>query len=281
MDRLFQIGDFCFRLRCPDGVAVPENFLRFAREDGEAAYTYEMELTDSFPQPRGALIARRPDLLVFAQDDLEMRYIGAAGTPGFYACACEEDAAHTHIYLARAAARAVWIDPMFLAMLSMERQMMARGAMVLHCAYMAYGDEAILFSAPSGTGKTTQATLWEKHRGTYVVNGDRALIRCEDGRWVAGGWPVCGSSGVCREETRPIRAIVMLSQGRENRIERLKPFAAFSQMYSQITINFWNKAAQQRAMDCIEQLATQVPVYHLSCTISEEAVACLEAALKE
>lgn len=281
MDRTFVIGDFCFRLIGPDSVRPPENFMLFARDGAEPSYTYTLELTDSFPQPRGRLIAQRPDLAVFEQDDLEMRYIGVTGTPGFYACYREEDAHSATILLASAAAGAMWVDPMFLAMFAMERHMMRRDALVLHCAYMEREGKAILFSAPSGTGKTTQATLWEKHRGTRVVNGDKSLLRCSGGVWTANGWPVCGSSQVCHDESMPVRAIVMLSQGKENAIERLAPFAAFSQIYSQITINFWNRDAQQRAMDLIEQLVTQVPVYHLRCTISEEAVACLEAELRK
>ena len=280
MDGTFVIGDFCFRLMYPDSVTPPENFMLFARDGAEPSYTYTLELTDSFPQPRGRMIAQRPDLAVFEQDGLEMRYIGVAGTPGFYACYREEDACSATILLAGAAAGAMWVDPMFLAMFAMERHMMDRDALVLHCAYMQREGKAILFSAPSGTGKTTQATLWEKHRGTRVVNGDKALLRSADGVWTANGWPVCGSSQVCHDESMPIRAIVMLSQGKEKAIERLAPFAAFSQIYSQITINFWNRDAQQRAMDLIEQLVTQVPVYHLRCTISEEAVACLEAELR-
>lgn len=164
--------------------------------------------------------------------------------------------------------------------LALEHLFYRFGGLFLHSSHVNMGGRALLFSAPSGTGKTTQATLWEKHRGTRVVNGDKALLRSADGVWTANGWPVCGSSQVCHDESMPIRAIVMLSQGKENAIERLAPFAAFSQIYSQITINFWNRDAQQRAMDLIEQLVTQVPVYHLRCTISEEAVACLEAELR-
>ena len=277
----FVIGDFRFRLIWPDGFAPPENFMRFADSGDEVAYTYTLKMADSFPQPRGAMLARRPDLTVFEQDGLEMRYIGVMGTPGSYACYREEDAQSATIFMARGAAASMWVDPMFLAMFAMERHMMRRDALVLHCAYMQREGKAILFSAPSGTGKTTQATLWEKHRGTRVVNGDKSLIRCVDGVWTAGGWPVCGSSGVCHNESMPIRAIVMLSQEKENAIARLTPFAAFSQIYSQITVNFWNRGAQQRAMDLIEHLVTHTPAYHLGCTISEEAVACLEGALKE
>ena len=90
MNGTFVIGDFCFRLMYPDSVAPPENFMLFARDGAEPSYTYTLMLTDSFPQPRGRLIAQRPDLAVFEQDGLEMRYIGVTGTPGFYACCCSE-----------------------------------------------------------------------------------------------------------------------------------------------------------------------------------------------
>lgn len=280
MDKVFGIGGFCFRLICEEGITPPENFMLFEREGAEPEHTFEIALADGYPQPRGKLIASRPDLAVFGQDGLEMRYIGSPGGNGYYACAIEESETYTKTLLARGAAEMTCIDPMFLSLFSMERHMMKRDHLVLHCAYMQRGGSAILFSAPSGTGKTTQATLWEKHRGTRVVNGDKSLLSKTDGTWTANGWPVCGSSGVCHNESMPIRAIVMLSQGKENTIARLSPFQAFSQIYSQITINFWNRQAQQRAMDLIEDLVTSVPVYHLSCTISEEAVRCLEERLE-
>ena len=276
MDRIFQIGSFCFRLIMPGEVTPPENFMLFERPEGEPTYTYTIELTKEFPRPRGRMIANRRDLAVFEENGLEMRYIGMASGEGMYACYREEDEAHATAFVIPDFPLVFRVDPMFLAIFCMERRMMARDHLVLHCAYMAYKDTAVLFSAPSGTGKTTQATLWERYRGTRVVNGDKSLLNNVEGEWRANGWPVCGSSQVCHNESMPIRAIVMLSQGKENTITKLSPFQAFSQIYSQITINFWNKQAQQRAMDLIEDLVTNVPVYHLSCTISEEAVQTLE-----
>jgi hypothetical protein len=82
-------------------------------------------------------------------------------------------------------------------------------------------------------------------------------------------------------ESHPIRAIVMLSQSPENQVQRLSPGNAFSQVYSQITLNRWARQAVIQAMDLIENLTREVPVYHLACNISEDAVACLEQALKE
>lgn len=276
MNRVFQIGDFCFRLIAPDEVTPPENFMLFERPEGEPTYTYTIELTQQFPQPRGRMIASRKDLVVFEENGLEMRYLGMPDGQGVYGCYREEDESHATAYLTPAICPMLTVDPMFLSFFSMERRMMQHDHLILHCAYMAYKDTAVLFSAPSGTGKTTQATLWERYRGTRVVNGDKSLLVRRGGEWTANGWPVCGSSQVCHNEGMPIRAIVMLSQAKENTITKLSPFQAFSQIYSQITINFWNKQAQQRAMDLIEDLVTRVPVYHLACTISEEAVATLE-----
>lgn len=279
MNRLFRIGDFVFRLIAPQELEPPLNFMRFACEEGEAQYTYEIALSDGFPRPEGKLIAARADIAVLDREGLETRYIGVKGSMGAYACYMETDSAHARVCLARAALESLRIDPMFLSVLAMEKRLLERRGLVLHCAYMRHRGEAILFSAPSETGKTTQATLWEKHRASRVINGDRSLLQSVYGRWTARGWPVCGSSQVCQNEDTPIRAIVMLSQGKQDEVKRLTPTQAFAQIYSQITINSWDRAAQQQAMELIEQLVMQIPVYHLSCTISENAVLCLEDAL--
>lgn len=276
MDKIFRIGDFCFRLIMPDNVQPPKNFMLFEQAESEPAYTYTIELGQSVPGPRGRMVAQRRDIVVFEENGLEMRYIGFPDGQGIYACYREVDPAHASIFLAPGILPMLMVDTVFLSLFCMERHMLRMDHLVLHCAYMQREGQAILFSAPSETGKTTQATLWGKHRGTRVVNGDKSLLTKNDGVWTANGWPVCGSSEVCHNESMPIRAIVMLSQGKTDTIEKLSPFQAFSKIYSQITVNFWNKAAQKKAMDLIEELVTSIPVYHLSCTISEDAVICLE-----
>ena len=152
---------------------------------------------------------------------------------------------------------------------------------ILHSAYMCYEDTAVLFSAPSETGKSTQAGLWEKYRGTWTVNGDRSLLIREEDGWYANGWPVCGSSEICNNKSYPVRAIVMLSQAKENRISRLKGLEALRKVMEQITINAWNSEFQIQAMDELEILLKEVPVYHLECDISEDAVRCLEDVLAD
>ena len=72
----------------------------------------------------------------------------------------------------------------------------------------------------------------------------------------------------------------MLSQAKGNRAEKLKLGQAFPLLYSQITVNKWNMQDHLHTMDLIEDFLGSVPVIHLGCTISEEAVECLEETLQ-
>jgi len=172
------------------------------------------------------------------------------------------------------------LDTVFAAMFSLEKLMINKDAMILHSAYVCYNDTAILFSAPSKTGKSTQASLWEKYRQTHTINGDRTLMMRGKEGWMAYGWPVCGSSAICHNESYPIKAIVMLRQAKENRVYPLNGFQAVREVLEQITVNGWDGEFQIRALDLIEELLSEIPVYMLECNISEDAVICLENILQ-
>lgn len=279
MNKVFKIGDFVFRLIAEDGIVPPPNFMLFACGEAPVQYTYTIRLSETFPEISGKVKAQRADLVVSEADGLESRLIGVKGTAGYYACYQELSETEALVTLAPSRLSGLNIDPVFVSLLALERRQLQHDAFVLHCAYIEHQGEAILFSAPSETGKTTQGNLWERYKGARTINGDRALLQKVDGRWVAQGWPVCGSSEVCNDLAMPIRSIVMLSQGKTDVVERLSPMKAFSQIYSQITINRWNAAANMRCMDRLEALVREIPVWHLSCTISENAVNTLAEAL--
>ena len=279
MDKCFRIGDFRFRLLAPDSLPCPAGFLRFETASADVEMTFRVCLSDSLPPPEGEIIARRPDLVVYASPQGESRLIGLRGREGFYARYRELSDREAEVLLRAGMTQELRIDPMFASLFALERHMLRRDSLILHCAYTVCRGEAILFSGPSGIGKSTQAALWARYRGSRVVNGDRALLRRDAGRWLACGWPVCGSSGICEAEDTPVRAIVMLRQGRVNRVERLSPLQAFASLYAQITINVWNRAFAQQAMALIEALVAQAPVLLLTCDMTQDAVACLEEAV--
>ena len=55
---------------------------------------------------------------------------------------------------------------------------------LMHAAVVAVDGVAYIFTAPSGTGKTTHTMLWKKHFGdrAVIVNGDKPLIRLQGGK---------------------------------------------------------------------------------------------------
>lgn len=280
MDKHFQIGEFCFRLICERNICIPDNFLLFeVPQYNTSEYIYHLKVTDCFPSVNGRTQAIRSDLSVYETDTGEVRLIGIKGQNTPYALYRELSGQEAEILFASDAINSLCYDPVFVSLFALERHMVWKNSMILHCAYIKYQGKAILFSAPSETGKTTQANLWARYRESETVNGDRALLRKIGGKWTACGWPVCGTSEICNLEDIPIYAVVMLRQGKENHVERLSPMQAFVQLYSQITVNQWNRAFVQKTVEMIEDFVTHVPVWQLTCDISEGAVQCLEAAL--
>lgn len=140
--------------------------------------------------------------------------------------------------------------------------------------------DAVLFTAPSGTGKSTQAALWERFAGGDTLNGDRSVLRRVNGAWTAFGSPFAGTSGIYRNESAPVRALVVLRQAPENRIRRLPLAEAFRAIYSESVLPRWNTQAHQRVIELITAVVGEIPVYLLQCTPDERAVTLLRRTLE-
>lgn len=147
---------------------------------------------------------------------------------------------------------------------------------ILHSSYIKYKNKAILFSAPSGTGKSTQADLWEKYAGAEIINGDRVAINKNNGKWCAYGLPFAGSSRIYKNITTPIGTIVILRQSDENSIKKLNKLESFRYIYSETTINSWHKGFINTIINLILDMLDNVDVYMLSCRPDEDAVNLLK-----
>lgn len=149
-------------------------------------------------------------------------------------------------------------------------------AFLLHSSFINWQNKGILFSAPSGTGKSTQADLWNKHENAEIINGDRAGVRNVDGVWSAYGLPVAGSSGIYKNKKAQISHIIVLRQGNENKLTRLSPRDAFIKIYSETTIHTWDAEFQNNILNMISDLVQNVPVYLYECLPDESAVEFLK-----
>ena len=148
-----------------------------------------------------------------------------------------------------------------------------RGGFFLHCSCLKYKGEAIIFTAPSGTGKSTHAALWRRHFGDEVemINDDKPLVREKDGRFIIYGTPWNGKHGLGNNISAPIKAIVFIKQAKENSAEPVTPFEALSLILQQ-TVMPTDKKYMTALLDMLGRLLESVPMYRLGCNISDEAV---------
>ena len=154
------------------------------------------------------------------------------------------------------------------------------GVIFFHASQILFHGRGILFTAPSGTGKSTQAKLWRECRGASILCGDRTLARFLDG-WVTFGYPLDGSEPVRTTGSVLLGAVVLLAQGESNFVERLHPLRGAASLIEQTVIDTWNPAAKTSALQLILSMMESVPVYRLVCTPDERAVNILEKKLIE
>ena len=161
-----------------------------------------------------------------------------------------------------------------------EHLILCAGGLLLHASQIQYKGEAILFTAPSGVGKSTQAALWEKYRGARIINGDKSLLTEEENGFEAAGIPYAGTSGICENSRAPLKAIVILEQAEENSLTRLRGGRAAAGLMSGVIRCPWHEEDTGRVLNLLTRLVEQVPVYRLRCLPDESAVDCLEKGLE-
>ena len=150
------------------------------------------------------------------------------------------------------------------------------GAFVLHASYVCHNGQAILFTAPCETGKSTQARFWEAERNATVVNEDRVLIfKRQDGYYAGGIWAT-GSAGITKNVTAPIRAIVLLGQGKENRVQTPRPAIALSKLMPQCTYLDTDGKSIDRMFSILLDLIPSVRILSYDCINHPSSVADLE-----
>lgn len=205
---------------------------------------------------------------------------GYAGVPDLVVCTSQAD-------IDRERDEAGYSDA-YLETLAVYRQIAewapTQALMLMHGAVVEFSDRAYMFTAPSGTGKSTHVRLWRKHLGDAVriINGDKPLVavptagvdaNADASAPVAFGTPWAGKEGWQRNASAPLAGICFLEQGEANAVARIDPSAAFDDVMRQVYLPA-DGAALLATMDMLDALLSHVPLFRLTCDMSEDAVRC-------
>ena len=144
---------------------------------------------------------------------------------------------------------------------------------LMHGSVVATAGQGYMFTAPSGTGKSTRTKLWlDNIRNSIVINGDKPLLKVTDEAVYAYGTPWCGKEGWNTNASVPLRAIFLLERSEGgNRIEEVSFAEAFPTLLRQ-TYRPDDADARRKTLRILQQMAGKVKVYRFISEPTAEAV---------
>ena len=144
--------------------------------------------------------------------------------------------------------------------------------MMLHASAVVVDDRAYLFSAPSGTGKSTHTALWLKQFGAraYILNDDKPAIRVTDGTAYAFGTPFSGKYDLSENRRVPIAGIAFIERSETNTIDVMPQKRAIFELLNQ-TVRPRSTDLYARLLHNLDAILRCTPVYTLRCNMQDEA----------
>lgn len=151
----------------------------------------------------------------------------------------------------------------------------------LHGVTLLCGDEIVILSAPSGTGKTTLASLLETYSDAVVINGDFALLSLSDEGVIFEPTPFCGSSGRCLNHRVRVNRVVFLEQAADNRWRKLSGRDAMIRFMANCFIPEWDKSIGIAIQDSIVKCITALKINAFSFAPEKDAAELFYARLRD
>jgi len=144
---------------------------------------------------------------------------------------------------------------------------------MLHSSAIAYEDKAYLFSAPSGTGKSTHTGIWQRVFGedkAVVINDDKPVIKFDGDKFYVYGTPWSGKTDKNINTKVPLNSICFIERSPENHIERISPKDAIWLIMNQ-TIRPAYAGNMDILLNLLDKLLKDIPIYKLGCNMEDEA----------
>ncbi|HNZ98830.1 hypothetical protein [Ruminococcus sp.] len=143
---------------------------------------------------------------------------------------------------------------------------------LFHGSVVAVDGVGYLFTAKSGTGKSTHTRLWREYFGSraVMVNDDKPLLRISESGVTAFGTPYNGKHRLGANISVPLKAICILTRAAENSIVPISAAEAYPMLIQQI-YRPSDMAKMQKTLTLADMLAEQTALYRLGCNMDISA----------
>ena len=160
------------------------------------------------------------------------------------------------------------------------KELLGFNGILLHSSCVVKDGYAYLFSAPSGTGKSTHTSLWLKEfKDAKILNDDKPALIVRDNKIYACGTPFSGKTDLNLNEIYPVKGIAFLERSENNWIHKMDEKKAIFSILNQ-TIRPDAEDVLDKAISTIEKIVSNVKIYEFGCNISKDAVITSYEAMK-
>ena len=154
-----------------------------------------------------------------------------------------------------------------------------QNALLVHASLVRQNGFGYAFIAKSGTGKSTQVSMWLRHLpGCDLMNDDNPVIRIIEGiPWIYGS-PWSGKTPCYRNVKSRLGAITQILRAPINSVERLSPIDALVNFIPACSTIKWDERIYDEIISNITCIIETTPFYMLHCLPNKEsAMVCNEA----
>ncbi len=151
---------------------------------------------------------------------------------------------------------------------------------LIHASLVRQNGYGYAFHAISGTGKSTQVSMWLRHLPNCdLMNDDNPVIRVIDGQPYIYGSPWSGKTPCYRNIKAPLGALTRIDRDDHNWVEPLSPIEAFTSVLPSCSSLKWDVPTYHRVGDTVSKIVQKTKVSILHCLPNREAAEVCNAAI--
>ena len=241
---------------------LDDNIEEYETDECEVNHYIETKIVDSISIPSDLPKIKFNNREVYVDDDKERVYIYDKGFP-ILMIETDVEFKRSVLSLVKDTKGSSEMEYIYTGIMFMEL-CLYHSIQSLHGSAISYNNQAIIFSGPSGTGKSTHVEYWKELEPLIeIINDDKPLLNLKGDQIMVSGSPWSGKTKVNMNTSLPLHSIVFLEQGTANKIEVLSEDEKAIQIMRNINRprqdELWDKVS-----DIIEYMIQEIPMYKAS-----------------